>query len=80
MRTEEEVVPKEMPLSSSSSQLILRCWQFVFSCAAFCPYHYTFSQLEVILLRQSVSGMNWLCFSCTPNTATCISLVHFNHQ
>lgn len=62
MQTEEEVVPKEMPLSSSSSQLILCCWQLVFSCPAFCLYQCNTSHLEVILLLQSVSEMNWLAF------------------
>ena len=62
MQPEEEVVPKEMPLSSSSFQLILFCWQLVFSCPAFCLYRYNISYLEVILLLESVSEMNWLAF------------------
>lgn len=62
MQPEEEVVPKEMPLSSSSFQFILCGWQLVFSCPAFCLYRYNISHLEVVLLLESMSEMNWLAF------------------
>ena len=62
MQPEEQVVPKETPLSSSSSQLILCRWRFIFSCPAFCLYRCHISRLEVMLLLEPVSEMNWLAF------------------
>lgn len=66
MQPEEEVAPKEIPLSSSFLQFILCDWQLVFSCPASCLYRCNISHLEVYCCW-SLSEMNWFVFP-TPQS------------